>query len=353
MHVAIVTNHSITSIGGGTKFVLRLAKALRKYKVSISIYSLPIECKSHVNLGEIGLHNVNYYEAWRHSVVADVVYLIYSPFISLLPIKLRAPVIASIHSDLLIPELQDISAFTCDPITLLKRLGLLGAFSYYSRRVMKVELRRFDALHIYPCLMGKVSHKRFFVIPPFIDADFFKPTTMKSEEFVVLFVGRRIYQKGWDVFLTVARLVKRMGLRMRFYATGGRKGEVVNGVESLGYVSEEELRDVYSAAHVVLYPTRTDTWGQVILESLACGTPVITSDILAHRIPNLPVILAHGMADVVRHLIHLYRMYHHERESYFELCKRCREAVVKFYDEDVVAPRYLKMFEEVAEVGRA
>jgi glycosyltransferase involved in cell wall biosynthesis len=327
--------------------------ALKKRGVDVVVHSIPVGRREGVKLSEVVLHNINYSEGWICDVDADASYVTYFPLASLF-LRLKIPAVAGIHSPLLLPELQDATAFRATPITLLKRLGLIGATSYYGRRVMGVELRKFAAAHVYSSYIARRTPcAKIFVIPPFIDTDFFKPSREKDEDFTILFVGRRMFEKGYDVFLAVARLAEGMGLKARFYASGGRRGEVVDGVESLGYVPEEELRDVYSAVHVVLYPTRMDTWGQVILESLACGTPVITSDIPAHRIPNLPVILAHGMADVTRRLIDLYRMYHHRRQSYFEFCKRCREAVVKFYDEDVVAPRYLKMFEEVAEVGRA
>ena len=40
--------------------------------------------------------------------------------------------------------------------------------------------------------------------------------------------------------------------------------------------SREELRDLYSAADVTVVPTHEDNFPTVILESLACGTPVVT-----------------------------------------------------------------------------
>ena len=42
----------------------------------------------------------------------------------------------------------------------------------------------------------------------------------------------------------------------------------------LGPLSGERLAEAYSNADVLVFPSRTDTFGLVILEALACGVPV-------------------------------------------------------------------------------
>jgi glycosyltransferase involved in cell wall biosynthesis len=268
---------------------------------------------------------------------------------SLALLRVRAPKVAAIHSPLLLPEAQDPGLFRGGPVTLLNRLGAWGAYSYYLHRVARLELRRFKAVHAYPHLVNFVRHRSVYALPPFIDVNRWRPTREKDEEFKVLFVGRRAYEKGFDVFTALAREARgRLGLKARFLATGGREGEVIDGVESLGFVPEDELVNLYSSAHVVMYPTRADTFGLVILEALASGTPVIASDIPSHRLPGLPLLLTKGVDGAVRQLVDLYNMFYNDRERYLELCRRGRDAVVKNYSEDVVVPQYVRMFKEVA-----
>ena len=45
-------------------------------------------------------------------------------------------------------------------------------------------------------------------------------------------------------------------------------------VKFLGYQSGEELANSYTRADVFAFPSRTDTFGIVIIEALSCGTPV-------------------------------------------------------------------------------
>lgn len=44
----------------------------------------------------------------------------------------------------------------------------------------------------------------------------------------------------------------------------------------LKYVSDEYLRSLYNGATLTMYPSRSEGFGFPILESFACGTPVMT-----------------------------------------------------------------------------
>ena len=57
-----------------------------------------------------------------------------------------------------------------------------------------------------------------------------------------------------------AREVRRLGL---------------DGVRLTGWLSKEELYGLLSRAKVLLYPSHSDSFSIVVLESLACGTPVV------------------------------------------------------------------------------
>ena len=52
---------------------------------------------------------------------------------------------------------------------------------------------------------------------------------------------------------------------------------VARHVRFLGSVPNEELWRYYAAADLFVLPSRLESWGTVMLESLACGTPVMTT----------------------------------------------------------------------------
>jgi glycosyltransferase involved in cell wall biosynthesis len=59
-----------------------------------------------------------------------------------------------------------------------------------------------------------------------------------------------------------------------------RKDELKNfNVEFLGHKRGEELYTLYASSDFFVFPSTTDTLGQVVLESLACATPVLVTTI--------------------------------------------------------------------------
>jgi teichuronic acid biosynthesis glycosyltransferase TuaC len=58
-----------------------------------------------------------------------------------------------------------------------------------------------------------------------------------------------------------------------------RERRVADRVRLLGYVPQDRLPDIYGAADLLLLVSTSEGWPNVLLESMACGTPVVVSDI--------------------------------------------------------------------------
>ena len=90
-----------------------------------------------------------------------------------------------------------------------------------------------------------------------------------------------------------------------------RERRVSDRVRLLGRVSQDRLPAIYSAADLLLLVSRHEGWPNVLLESMACGTPVVVSDLpgIADIVgaPEAGRILADvtpsGIADAVRSVL--------------------------------------------------
>ena len=89
---------------------------------------------------------------------------------------------------------------------------------------------------------------------------------------VSLFVGRVSYEKNIEAFLKLdlpgTKVVCGVGPLL-----AGLK-ERYPQVRWLGLLARAELAQVYAAADVFVFPSKSETFGLVMLEAMACGTPV-------------------------------------------------------------------------------
>lgn len=111
------------------------------------------------------------------------------------------------------------------------------------------------------------------VIYPPVDTAFWRRTVPRKDHF--LLVGRLQAHKRADFFI---RLCSELGLPLRVAGEGRQLGYLRSlagpTVTFLGRISDEQLRDEYSAAKAVLFPQVEDL-GLVPLEAAACGTPTL------------------------------------------------------------------------------
>ena len=165
--------------------------------------------------------------------------------------------------------------------------------------------------------MYGANSERIRVIPPGVDLDLFKPIPIaRAKEQVsldpscrsILFVGRIEPLKGIDTLLWAISLITRkhpeLTCGMCVVIIGGDSSrnqednemarlkdiqerlEIGEVVTFLGSQDQDNLPNYYSSAEMVVMPSDYESFGMVALEAMACGTPVIASDVggLAHLV---------------------------------------------------------------------
>ncbi len=164
-----------------------------------------------------------------------------------------------------------------------------------------------DALYtqyLYDC-----PKEKLVVIPPGIDVEHFHPMDQQKakdriHEYgnkIVLFVGRIEPLKGIDALIYAMKILvnKNPNLPVKLLIAGGditqkklpikTEMEKLNRlrhllhipdiVEFVGQKTQAELPYYYNAAEVVIMPSHYESFGIAALEAMACGTPVITSNV--------------------------------------------------------------------------
>jgi glycosyltransferase involved in cell wall biosynthesis len=114
------------------------------------------------------------------------------------------------------------------------------------------------------------------IYPP-IDCQIFRPSTARpSSDYVLTYFGK-------ETKFSVVKKIADVGVKIKAFGSKNPfiKRDLMNhpNVEFLGRVSTSELVRLYSNALFTLFPFMHEPFGYVPLESLACGTPVLTYDL--------------------------------------------------------------------------
>lgn len=137
----------------------------------------------------------------------------------------------------------------------------------------------------------------FKVIPNGISREVFVRDEAKGVKFresigltrddrVVLSVGLRIPRKGVDTFVNMASKFSDQK-EVKFVWVGGSEALLEDALDKTppgnvmfpGHVPFKEIIGVYSSADVFVFPTRAESYGNVMLEAASCGCPLLIRDI--------------------------------------------------------------------------
>lgn len=155
-----------------------------------------------------------------------------------------------------------------------------------------------------------ISGEKVRVVGEGVDTGFFKPSSKSKVQSVkskykikgdyVLFVGTVQPRKNLQMLIRAFSLLVgrttnyklptinlviagKLGWDWQEIVALPKKLKIANKVKFLKYVDRADLPALYSGAKVFVFPSLFEGFGLPILEALACGTPVIASDIPPHR----------------------------------------------------------------------
>jgi glycosyltransferase involved in cell wall biosynthesis len=214
---------------------------------------------------------------------------------------------------------------------------------------------------------GKMEN--LIVIPDGVDGSEFSPPASQNERVPdqIIFVGAVRPVKGVDILLEAMRVLADRGRRLNLVLIGEaffgayRQEELrlkqmvseLNLLDCVRFAGKQPLpelvRYMRQSAALVL-PSRRESLGMVLVEALACGTPVVATrcggpqDIVNDRVgvlvpPEDPAALAHGIEHVLDHHYDPAILRAHALENYGlesvgrRLRKVYEDAVVRWHEQ--------------------
>jgi glycosyltransferase involved in cell wall biosynthesis len=180
-----------------------------------------------------------------------------------------------------------------------------------------------------------------------------------GDQFVVGYVGRLLFDKGLGVLIeAIASLPP--SYRLRLIGSGpdrealeqlaASKG-VAQRVEFAGAVSSQEIPQAFAAMDVMALPSLTrknwkEQFGRVLIEAMACATPVIGSD--SGEIPNVigdaGLVAPEGDAQALAAALARLGS---DPALQADLARRGRERVLTRFTQEQVARRTAALYDEV------
>ncbi len=119
-----------------------------------------------------------------------------------------------------------------------------------------------------------------------VDTAAFSPAHRRRTDgtFVIGYIGRLMIEKGVRFFATLERYLQNAGVRdFRIFMAGWGSEERwlrrnLRNAEFQGILDPESLGKAYADMDLFVFPSRTDTFGNVVQEALASGVPAIVAD---------------------------------------------------------------------------
>lgn len=307
-NVLIITSHYPPNIGGVENHLQALVAGLIKdgWKVIVSTYQ-PLaqsriapfmEDKNGFTIYRFPWLAFNIFHKLTSYPALEFLFLFPGLFLMTLIVLIKHPKIDVIHCQGLVPSaigvfmkfiFQKRVISSTHNLYFFPKRGLYPFFarlffSLTDRVLIPTRFAREELLKI------GVPSKKAGIFHYWIDLETFSPKgkikvrkRLKWDKFTVLFVGRLIETKGVKLLLEVLLKLNKK-VQLVIIGTGPLTNEIKRAEKNflnlkyLGRVENNDLPNFYSAADLVVVPSLVDEgFGFVVMESVACGTPVLAS----------------------------------------------------------------------------
>jgi glycosyltransferase involved in cell wall biosynthesis len=212
-----------------------------------------------------------------------------------------------------------------------------------------------------------ITGKKVFCIHNGIDLEIFKPHSKKEirnsinipeDSNVISFIAEKFknspFKGGEDLIKILDNLDINIDKEIHFIVIGkgiiNKQSEYKNIIfHHMGYIKDEvRMSELLSASDLFIYPTKADTLPNVLIESIACGTPTITFDI-----GGCGDIIKNGISGYIFPPKHINQFCEktiellNDKDRLKEMAISSRQYAEKKFSVESMSDRYYELFEEI------
>ena len=207
-------------------------------------------------------------------------------------------------------------------------------------------------------------------IPHGIDTEIYKPLEKEKcrkllgippNKKILMLMAQRIGKsrilKGFQLLTSALKNVPAsMKSELILLLVGHQREKIIDTLDietiNLGYVGDDDMKaTAYSAADLLVSPSRAEAFGLVLLESMSCGTPLVafgvggTTDLVRHGItgysaePENAEDLCNGIIELLKH-----------NSLRALMSEQCRLIALKEYSSGDIAQRYKELYQQLIEI---
>ncbi len=188
-----------------------------------------------------------------------------------------------------------VSSYHTHFVLYLKYYGF-QRFESLGWQILKKFYNQFDCVYVpSPSTAQELEERGFENIELWqrgIDLSSFSPNKLNpalkqklspTQDPILLFVGRLVQEKDLDVLIKVDKILKTQKKKYKIVLVGDgpmrpRLQKELPDAMFTGWLHGEQLYEIYASSDIFVFPSTTETFGNVILEAYASGLPVVCTN---------------------------------------------------------------------------
>src|SRR3989338_232819 len=210
---------------------------------------------------------------------------------------------------------------------------------------------------------NNISGHKIVVIPPGIDTEHFQQTIPMQKplhDIEIITVNNLVKRKGIDLIIKAFNILAQRyaHITLKIIGDGRAKKDLErlfsqlnlkNRIVFYGHIPNHNIKNVYQKADVFVRMSRSKSWGQVYLEAMACGLPIISTKSVGSQSIIRDGVFGFlieqedidGLAAKLAHLIE-------NEQLRWQFGQAARKEVEENYDwNNVIIPKYIEVYQEL------